>query len=333
MLLLVTVVFVSLAFLGCGDENGTSPEGQSSYELKLIGYMEIVADVPALETSSGLLLGGLGMHLVSLQVPSDPIAQTVGPQGQGTRYWDLCASAAGYIYAHWHYMTSGGLAIIQADAPFDDIAAEPDLSLSGGMDPAIVRPGGTMYSLTIFGELSRIDLSNPLSPSVEATCPAINTGRMRCFGDTLYLCSWSSGIYTQDMDEMELDPTFYVDTPDEAVDIVCWQEHAYIADRQEGVQVISRTQPPALVGNIPATHDSTEYVVVIEGMLYVSDGSLLQVFDISRPEAPALVAQRVLNGPCYRAMQHGEYVLAFSRIAYSPASTLGFYVLKLEEAD
>lgn len=332
--LVVLLLVGLLLFLRCGGDGDTSAHAERSWTLDQIGYLEIPYNLPAILTTSGLLMGGEGMHLVSLETPSDPTVFDVGPQAQATRDWYLRASTGGYIYARalWEHEHIGRLRIINASMPFDNIAAEIELELgSSYIEPAVTGIPGTMYVLNCLESLRKIDLSNPLSPRITATY-AINACQIRCFGDTLFLCCWGSGIYALDVTRSQATPTLYVDTSDEAVDIVCSQTHAYIADRRQGVQIASRTHPPELVARIPSSRDSTEYVAIVEGMLYVSDGSLLQVFDTTTPRNPAAVAERSFNGPCYRAMQHGDHVVVFSEVSHSPY-TLGLHVLKLRETN
>ena len=81
-----------------------------------------------------------------------------------------------------------------------------------------------------------------------------------------------------------------VDTPDAARDVAVAGDHAFVADRSSGLQVIDITDPtnPTLAGSYD-TPGSAHAVAVAGDHAFVADGaSGLQVIDITDPINPIL---------------------------------------------
>jgi uncharacterized secreted protein with C-terminal beta-propeller domain len=107
------------------------------------------------------------------------------------------------------------------------------------------------------------------------------------------------------------------DTSGLAVGVALSGKYAYVADNQDGLQVIEISNPanPQQVGN----YDTTRFaagVAIMGNYAYVADGPTLDVIDISNPTSPRLAGQSLMSGGAVGVAVSGNYAYVADADAY-----------------
>ncbi len=146
-------------------------------------------------------------------------------------------------------------------------------------------------------------------------------------GHYLYVADGYSGLQVMDVSDAT-DPSLVgtVNTPGYAYRVEVSGNYAYVADHSGGMRVIDVTDPtnPAAVGNVATTNDALG-LTISGNMVMVAQGEYLQIFDISNPIAPVLLATELDTGAVFRHIKiSGNY-------AYVAGGEVGLVVFDITD--
>jgi hypothetical protein len=170
--------------------------------------------------------------------------------------------------------------------------------------------GGHAYVAAATKGLQIIDVSDPLSPSIQGFLDTSGSMKDLVVRDGLaYAADGASGLAVIDVSDPKSPSLVGVfDTPGSAESVVLKGDLAFLADGPSGVQVVDVADPeaPVLVGSFE-TGDMAEEVVVDGDYAYVANASSgLQVLDVSDPASPSLHATFATSGYAKGLAIHGE---------------------------
>ncbi|MFC1495105.1 C13 family peptidase [Thermodesulfobacteriota bacterium] len=125
-----------------------------------------------------------------------------------------------------------------------------------------------------------------------------------------------------------------VDTPDAARSTYVFGSYAYVADRDNGLQVIDITDPsnPQIVGFVDTPGQAND-VTIVGDTAYVADGDNgLQVIDISDPSNPQIVGSLDALGSTNKVCVSGIYAYVASSYDYSSGYGGGLQVIDINDS-
>jgi hypothetical protein len=197
----------------------------------------------------------------------------------------------------------GGLTIVDVSDP-----DQPVLRGSyGAFSSADLRVVDNRVYIAAGAEgLQIIDASNPTQPRLLSTyAPAQDTLDIQVVGNLAYIADGRNGLRIFDV----VNPVFPLlrgsaDTPGSANSIEVIGSLAYIADGDSGLLIFDVSNPanPHVVGSAETLGSAFELQVVNNIAyiaVYTTDGSDLQVIDVSQPSAPTLRGTIVVNPDKY----------------------------------
>ena len=113
-------------------------------------------------------------------------------------------------------------------------------------------------------------------------------------------------------------------TPGQALDIVVIGNYAYIADGDQGIQIINifDKKSPEIIGNFDTSGIATG-IFIDAGYAYIADGNQgITIIDIRDKAAPFLVSVSEIDGSAQKIYVSGDY-------AYVTAGNMGIYIINI----
>jgi len=116
-----------------------------------------------------------------------------------------------------------------------------------------------------------------------------------------------------------------VNTPRIASDVIISGDHAFIADRGDGLHVVDVTNSvdPHIVGSVDLQADAMKITISGNHAYVADDENSLRVIDITAPENPQVVGHVVSQGRIYGVSISGDYI-------YIASGSSGLHILPIQ---
>jgi len=188
----------------------------------------------------------------------------------------------------------------------------------GGYDMVLSDSGTRLYVVSgngFFDNPPKVSIVNVSSPSQLNLVREISglphdgfCGKLYKQDNILFANCWDDGVYQVNLLTGDNFKKF-IPSLDESVDIAIFDTTAFVANRTEGVQIVSLNNPTQTINQIWANRNSTEYVNIFDNFLYVINGSLLDVYSITNPATPEQVFESELPGTGRNPLKIGNDIV------------------------
>ena len=193
-----------------------------------------------------------------------------------------------------------GLQILDISKPFTPTALSAYAVSSEHIDDVAAVVGNYAYLIEEYGNLRVMDISNPAYPVEVGSYTERDVLDAAIAGNYAYLIADGDLAVLDISNPFKPSEVGFYATPGSARDVAVAGNHAYVADNDEGLQIINVSSPnnPTLAGSYDLPDGAQANSVAItadQAYAYVAQSYRLYVIDISNPSNPAEMSYSSLS--------------------------------------